>query len=165
MLGYSACCREVMIARQEREVRRTKSSTIALFRKKLDELPEARPLPFYVGVGIFGGLSLMGLMIGAALATYIFIGIATLAGLIALVERNKYLKWLVMKSNMLLDMLLFAASVYATAVLGVTMVASLTIAGLGFTLVYAPYLRHRESLGEQQEGLLVIDIEYEEVRD
>lgn len=165
MFGFNECCQEVQKHRELRDTRRIKESTIAKFRAKLKEqLPEAKPLPFWVGVGLFGGLSIVGIMIGAALATYVFVGIATLAGLIVVVERNKYVKWLVMKSNLFLDMLLFGLTVYATAVLGVTMVASLTIAGLGFSLVYAPYLRIRQSSHEQEEEINTIEISYVEIK-
>ena len=113
-------------------------------RKRLfKQIPNIKPLSITSGVFLFSGLSFIGLIIGATIATYVFFGIIILSGFIALVESNKYLKHLVAKSNKLLDVLIFGVTLYATAMLGVTITASLTIAGLGYTLVYAPWLRLR----------------------
>ena len=68
-------------------------------------------------------------------------GLVTLVGLIALVESIPPLKWFVTKTSMLVDILIFVGSIYATATLGYNLTASLVVAGLGFSLVYAPYLR------------------------
>ena len=109
----------------------------------LDKIPEVKPLPLTTGVFLFGALSVLGLAIGATIGTYVFFGAITLAGLIAIAESNKYIRFIIVKSNRLLDVSIFALTVYATVSLGITMTASLTFAGLGYTLVYAPYLRSR----------------------
>ena len=114
-------------------------------RKKslFNRIPEVKPLSLMTGVFIFGGLTVVGLAIGAVIGTYVFFGAITLAGLIAIAESNKYIRYLIVKSNRLLDVIIFALTIYATISLGITMTASLTFAGLGYTLVYAPYLRSR----------------------
>ncbi len=82
-------------------------------------------------------------MIGSAIATYVFFGLIILGGLIALVENNRFLKILVRKTNRMVDIILFAITIYASLTIGVTLTASLTFAGLGFSLVYAPWLRSK----------------------
>ena len=109
----------------------------------LDKIPEVKPLPLKAGALIFGGISILGMAIGATIGTYVFFGAITLAGLIAIAESNKYIKYLIVKSNRFLDLIIFVLTMYATVLLGVTMTASLTYAGLGYTLVYAPWLRSR----------------------
>ena len=112
-------------------------------KRLLDQVPNVKPLPVSVGAFIFTGIAIIGLAIGTIIATYVFFGAITLAGFIALIESNKYLKYLITKSNRLLDVLIFGVTLYATASLGITITASLTVAGLGYTLVYAPWLRLR----------------------
>lgn len=85
----------------------------------------------------------MGMMIGGMMATYLFFGILTLVGLIALVESVRPLKWLFERTTSFIDIIIFILTVMATVQLGVTITASLTVAGLGFTLLYSPYLRQR----------------------
>ncbi len=114
-----------------------------VFNKLKLELPETRALTLKQGSTIYAGISILGICIGSAIATYVFFGTVTLAGFVALVESNKYLRYCVSKSNKFIDMSLFAATIFATASLGITVSASLTMAGLGYTLVYAPYLRNK----------------------
>lgn len=108
-----------------------------------EKIPEVKPLPIVAGALLFGGLSMFGLAIGATIGTYVFFGTITLAGLIAIAESNKYVRYFITKSNKLIDIVIFGLTIYATISLGITMTASLTFAGLGYTLVYAPYLRLR----------------------
>ena len=110
----------------------------------LDQIPEVKPLPLATGDLIFGGISILGMAIGATIGTYVFFGAITLAGLIAISESNKYVRYLISKSNRVVDLIIFGLTIYATVLLGVTMAASLTFAGLGYTLVYAPWLRSRD---------------------
>ncbi|GGK41451.1 MULTISPECIES: hypothetical protein [Flavobacteriaceae] len=107
----------------------------------LNQIPEIKPLPFKSGAFLFVGLILVGLSIGSTIGTYVFFGTITLVGLIALVESNKYIRYIVEKSNRLLDILIFGVTLFATISLGITITAVLTFAGLGYSLVYAPYLR------------------------
>lgn len=128
------------------EILRIKKLTVPLKEKRkslLEQIPEVKPLPLTAGALIFGGVSILGMAIGATIGTYVFFGAITLAGLIAIAESNKYIKYLIVKSNRLVDLIIFGLTMYATVLLGVTMAASLTFAGLGYTLVYAPWLRSR----------------------
>ena len=94
-------------------------------------------------LAMFGLVIVIGMTIGGFIVSYIFFGMITLVGFIALVEGIKPLKWFVERASSLIDIIIFIATLMATFQLGVTITASLTIAGLGFTLLYAPYLRAR----------------------
>jgi len=111
--------------------------------KPFHRIPNANPISQKLGLIIFLGLVIIGVLIGATIATYVYFGTITLAGLIALIESNKYLKYVASKSNKLLDVIIFTVTLYATISLGISITASLTFAGLGYTLVYAPWLRKR----------------------
>lgn len=115
------------------------------------EVPEIKPMPLMTGALLFTGVSVVGLGIGAAIGTYTFFGCVTLAGLIAIAETNKYVRFAIVKGNRLIDVLIFGATIYATASLGVTVAASLTVAGLGYSLVYAPWLRSRINNKNKQD--------------
>ena len=93
------------------------------------------------GAVAFSGIAIVGASIGATIGTYIFFGTTTLVGLVAVIETQPWLKKLAKSSNQFIDVVILGASIYAIASLGVTVAASLTFAGLGYTLVYAPYLR------------------------
>ncbi len=128
------------------EILRIKKLTVPLKEKRkslLERIPEVKPLPLVAGAFIFGTLTVLGIAIGATIGTYVFFGTITLAGLVAIAESNKYIRFIIVKSNRLLDVSIFALTIYATVSLGITMTASLTFAGLGYSLVYAPYLRSR----------------------
>lgn len=107
------------------------------------ELPEVKPIPMALGASIFGGLTVIGLGIGAAIGTQLFFGTVALAGMIAICETNRYAKYVVIHGSLVIDMAIFLSSLYALAVLGPTIAGGLTVAGLGFTLVYTPNLRKR----------------------
>lgn len=111
----------------------------------LQQIPEVKPLSLKTGVFLFGGIAAVGLAVGTVIGTYVFFGVITLAGLIALIESNKYLKYIAIKSNKILDLIIFGFTIYSTLSLGIMMTASLTVAGLGYTLVYAPYLRSKSN--------------------
>lgn len=106
-------------------------------------IPEIKPLTLRTGALIFGGIATLGILIGATIGTYVYFGAVTLAGLIAISESNKYVRHAIKRSNKFIDLSIFALTVYATVTLGTTLTAALTFAGLGYTLVYAPYLRSR----------------------
>lgn len=93
------------------------------------------------GLFVFAAIVILAFIIGSTLMQAAFLGVITLVGFIALVESIAPLKWLVSKGSQTLDVILFVVCIIATAQLGVTIAASLTIAGLGFTLFYAPKLR------------------------
>ncbi|RED48821.1 hypothetical protein [Seonamhaeicola aphaedonensis] len=112
-------------------------------RLKFKKAPKVKPISYTKGALLFIGLSWFGMLLSAAIATYVFFGIATLAGLIAISENSTYIRHCIIKSNRLIDILIFLLTIYSTLTLGVTITASLTIAGLGYSLVYAPWLRSR----------------------
>lgn len=112
-------------------------------RPKVKPIPKTKPLSFKTGAFLYAGFIISGMLIGSVIATYIFFGLIMLSGLIALVECNSVLKYMVKKTNKLCDLIIFALSLYATISLGITITASLTFAGLGYTLVYAPWLRSK----------------------
>lgn len=72
-------------------------------------------------------------------------GLITLTGMIALIESAPPLKWLVRRFTTLIDVILFILTIAATAMLGYNISASLVIAGVGYTLIYAPYIRREKS--------------------
>ena len=97
---------------------------------------------------IFAGTMVLGMVLGGHLAGHIFFGVILLGGLIALVENIPAIKWLVYKGNNIMDIMLWGLSALAIVTLGVSVAAALAVASLGYTMVYAPYVRKR--LAEQQ---------------
>lgn len=83
---------------------------------------------------------IIGLIMGHMIASFIFFGMLTFAGFVFLVENITILKWIVYRTSALFDVLIFVASIVATIQLGVTITASLTVAGLAFTLLYRPWI-------------------------
>jgi len=127
-----------------RRDRFTRTTTEAKSEKPLFDLklPEIKPLSLTTGVLIFGGVLVSGaLLFSAAIGSQVIMGTLMLGGFIALVEQNKHLKWLIVNSNRAIDIVIFTGSLYATITLGVTLAGALCIMGIGYTLVYAPYLR------------------------
>ncbi|MDU8886304.1 hypothetical protein RXV94_09045 [Yeosuana sp. MJ-SS3] len=104
---------------------------------------KVNPISFTKGALIYLVLSCIGVLVSSTIATYVFFGSITLAGLIAIAESNRYVRYAIVKSNRLIDLSIFGLSIFATLFLGVTLTASLTFAGLGYTLIYAPYLRSK----------------------
>jgi hypothetical protein len=80
-------------------------------------------------------------IIGSYILTATFFGVLTLIGLVVLIESIGPLRWLVSKSSRIIDVVIFSFTVLAMAQYGLNVSAALTVAGVGFTLVYAPYLR------------------------
>lgn len=90
---------------------------------------------------LFGVICSVGFIIGGYIAASVFFGLITFIGFVFLVESIPFLKFIVYKSNKVLDVLLFLLTVIATIKLGVTITGGLTLAGLGFSMLYAPYMR------------------------
>lgn len=90
---------------------------------------------------IFAAVMAIGIGIGGHLAGHIFFGALLLGGLIALVENIPFVKWIVYKGNNIMDIMLWGLSALAIVTLGVTVAAALAVASLGYTMVYAPYVR------------------------
>lgn len=101
---------------------------------------------------LFGLVCGLGFALGGYIAASIFFGLITLLGFICLVESISILKFLVYKSCSAIDIILFILTVIATAKLGVTITGGLTVAGLGFSMLYAPYMRAkiRESKSKKE---------------
>ncbi len=86
----------------------------------------------------------VGLIIGGHIAGHIFFGLMLLGGLVALTENITAVKWLVYKGNNIMDVLLWIFSALAIVFFGVTIAAALAVASLGYTMVYAPYVRQQQ---------------------
>lgn len=91
---------------------------------------------------IYGGMLFIALLIGGNVIGYAFTGFITLLSFIFLCESVPALKWLVAKTTQLFDIALFAFAVYSKVHFGVSIAMALLFATVGFTLVYAPYVRH-----------------------
>jgi hypothetical protein len=109
---------------------------------KLD-LPEVKPIGWKTGIAITGAVAVIGLGIGVSIGTQIFFGAATLLGLVMLIESNKYIKYIVIKGNVVIDVAIFLASIYALGALGPTISGGLMFAGIGYTGIVAPRYRER----------------------
>lgn len=94
-------------------------------------------------VFLFAIICGIGFWLGGTIASCIFFGVITLLGFIFMVESISFLKFIVYKSNAFIDIILFIFTLIATAKFGVTIAGGLTIAGLGFSMVYAPYMREQ----------------------
>lgn len=95
----------------------------------------------HVKWAMYAVVVMIAIMIGSWVLAATFFGLCTLAGLIALIESIPFLKWFVKKTTSLIDLLIFGLTIAAVTAYGLNISAALTIAGLGFTLVYAPYVR------------------------
>lgn len=98
------------------------------------------------GIGIFAIVVFIAFLIGSYILVATFFGIVTLIGLIALVESIPLLKWFVRKTSSLIDIILFVFTIIAVTAYGLNISAALTIAGLGYTLIYAPYIREQHNI-------------------
>jgi hypothetical protein len=81
------------------------------------------------------------LYIGGFVAQAVITGLLLLAGLIFLTESIKPLKWLVYKLIPILDIIAFAFGIYAMFAFGFIMALGVSIAGLGITMLYRPYIQ------------------------
>ncbi len=97
---------------------------------------------------VFGIILFIAFLIGGWIVNAAFLGVVTLLGVIALVEGIKPLKWLVKRSTAGIDIFFQVIVILATMHYGLNITASLTIASLGFSLVYAPKLR-RERVADK----------------
>lgn len=131
------------------ERRTRKKRVLRYLRESLSlksEVQDVKPWPIWAGVLGFGALAILGMSAGAMIMTHVFFGLCALFGLIAITESNKWVRWWVYRSNKAVDLMIFVASIVASVAMGVTISAGLTFAGLGYTLVYAPYIRKRREI-------------------
>lgn len=98
-------------------------------------------------LGVLG----LGIGIGGHLAGHVMFGILMFAGLVALVENVGWIKWIVYKSNVFLDVVFFGLSVLATIYMGVTITGAITVASLIFSLIYAPMIRNKMNHAKQEK--------------
>lgn len=92
---------------------------------------------------LFGLIIIMAFAIGSYILTSVFFGTITLVGLVVLIESIPPLKWLASKTSRVIDIMIFIFTIAAMASYGLNITAALTVAGVGYTLVYAPYLREQ----------------------
>lgn len=96
-----------------------------------------RRVNLYIYVGIF----IMALFIGGNIIGYAFTGLITLASFVFLCESVPGLKWFVAKTSHIVDIMLFCFAVYSKVHFGVSIAMALLFATIGYTLLYAPYVR------------------------
>lgn len=94
-----------------------------------------------INVFIYVAMLLGAMFIGGNVIGYAFSGLVTLLSFVFLVESISGLKWLVAKCSYLIDIILFCFAVYAKVHFGVTLAMALMFGTIGFTLLYAPYVR------------------------
>lgn len=92
----------------------------------------ARNTCLYIAILIFG------VMFGVG--TYVMSGFITLLSLVFLIENNTWLKGIAYHFNKLFDIIIFAFGVWAKMNLGVTIGMAMLFAGLGYSMVYGPYI-------------------------
>ena len=90
---------------------------------------------------IYAGLILVSIIIGGDIVGYAFTGLLTLLSFVFLCESIPWLKWIVAKTNTLIDIALFAFAFYSKVHFGPTIAMALLFAGISYTLTYAPYVR------------------------
>ena len=90
--------------------------------------------------------------IGSYILTSVFFGVLTLVGLVVLIESIPPLKWLLSKTSRVLDVAIFVFTIAAMASYGLNITAALTVAGVGYTLVYAPYLREQAIIKKNKKS-------------
>lgn len=81
------------------------------------------------------------LVIGGNIVGYAFTGAVTLLSFVFLCESVPGLKWIVAKTSHLLDIIFFGFAVYSKVHFGVSIAMALLFATVGYTLLYAPYVR------------------------
>lgn len=91
----------------------------------------------------FGVLCMVFIGFGVAMATYIVSGLLILGGFVALVEGIKPIRWIAERTTRLIDIGLFVASAVALVTVGTTVAVGLSIAGIGMSIGYGPFLRRR----------------------
>jgi hypothetical protein len=108
--------------------------------------------PSVKGTGLYIVIILVAFLVGDFLLTAAFLGTLMLLGMIVMIENIPPLKWFMAKTSKVVDLLIFGFTVMATASYGLNITAALTIAGIGYTIAYAPRLREeQEAIKKKQE--------------
>ena len=90
---------------------------------------------------IYIGIFIVAMIIGGNIIGYAFTGLVTLLSFVFLCEAVPAVKWIVAKTSHLVDILLFCFAVYSKVHFGVSIAMALLFATIGYTLLYAPYVR------------------------
>lgn len=93
-----------------------------------------------------------GISIGGMLAALIFFGLLTFIGFVGLVESVPLLRWIFYRTSQVFDVVIFVATIAATVKLGVTITASLTVAGLAVTFLYRPYIENKKRIAKKNSN-------------
>jgi hypothetical protein len=112
----------------------------------VEPLGEPRGLPIETGIAIYGTIGVIGVAVGTTIASSVYFGSVMLAGVVAVVETQPRIKRIVVKNNRTIDLILLGSSIYAMITLGVLITGALTFAGLGYTLVYSPWLKRGDTV-------------------
>lgn len=91
----------------------------------------------------FGAIILISFIIGDFMMKAAFFGCLMLAGLVALMNSMPKFGKFMARVSKVIDVLIFLFTIIATAQFGLNITAALTVAGLGYTLWYAPHLREK----------------------
>lgn len=95
---------------------------------------------------VIGGVAALFLIfVSGHLAVYIVSGLLMFAGLVALCETVPLVKFVFRWTNSLVDIGIFAFSVYGLAEMGATVAIGLSVCGLLFTVFYKPLLRRKKA--------------------
>ena len=94
-----------------------------------------------INIYIYAAMLIGALVIGGNIIGYAFTGAITLLSFVFLCESVPGLKWLVAKTSHLLDIIFFAFALYSKVHFGVSIAMALLFATIGYTLLYAPYVR------------------------
>lgn len=86
------------------------------------------------------------LFIGGNVLVYMISGVLTLISFVMAVESVPLLKWFVTKLSALFEVGIFIFGVYAKIYFGVTIAMALLFAGIGYTMLYRPYLKEMSKL-------------------
>lgn len=104
------------------------------------------------GLILYAIILVLAFVVGGFIQAAAFFGLITLIGLIALVESIGALKWIVKRTSKVIDVIIFIFTLIATASYGLNITAALTIAGIGYSLVYAPYIRQEHQVMKQEKA-------------
>lgn len=94
-----------------------------------------------INLVIYAGMLIFALIIGGNIIGYAFTGAVTLLSFVFLCESVPGLKWVVAKTSHMLDIIFFVFAVYSKIHFGVSIAMALLFATVGYTLLYAPYVR------------------------
>ena len=116
-------------------------------------LPKPNELSLLAGTALFGSVVIIGIGIGAMIASQVFIGTVGLLSLVVMSERYPQVKYVIQRTNTMIDLIIFGGSVYAISALGVTLAGGITVMGLGYTCLVAPIYRkqYRQNKKTTQE--------------